>query len=84
MSIVCGFHSKFIVSWWELFQSICCVLCAGLLVNGSNGTLSCYDIDKEFIECADPTGCGLGPDAMAWDYQVYKYLDLHTRLAKRL
>lgn len=43
---------------------------AGLLYNGTKGTLSCYDIDKEFIECADPTGCGLGLDSLSWDYQA--------------
>ena len=33
-------------------------------------SLKCFDIMKEFIECADPTGCGLGNDAKAWNYQV--------------
>ena len=33
-------------------------------------SLSCFDPASEFIECADQTGCGLGPDGTAWDYQV--------------
>ena len=42
----------------------------GLVYNGTNGTLSCFDPDTEYVECGDPTGCGLGSDSRAWDYQV--------------
>ena len=41
-----------------------------LVYNGTNGALTCLDPDTEYIESADPTGCGLGPDSLAWDYQV--------------
>jgi dipeptidyl-peptidase II len=33
-------------------------------------TQTCFDIDTEFIECADQTGCGLDYNSWAWDYQV--------------
>jgi dipeptidyl-peptidase-2 len=40
---------------------------AGLLFNNT-GSLSCYNTTAEFVECADQTGCGLGPAGMSWDY----------------
>ena len=40
---------------------------AGILYND---TSNCFDIYAQFIEWADPTSCGLGNDAKAWDYQV--------------
>ena len=33
-----------------------------LVYNSTNGILTCLDPDTEYIECADPTGCGLGLD----------------------
>ena len=42
---------------------------AALFYNGGNQS-KCSDIHKEYVECADPTGCGTGNDALAWDYQV--------------
>lgn len=55
---------------------------AGLFYNGSSmmgikrevKSLQCFDILKEFVECADPTGCGLGDAAISWNYQVCKLL----------
>jgi dipeptidyl-peptidase II len=41
---------------------------AGILYNDTTST--CFDIYAQFIECADPTSCGLGNDAKAWDYQA--------------
>lgn len=40
---------------------------AGILYND---TSSCFDIYALFIDCADPTSCGLGNDAKSWDYQA--------------
>ncbi|XP_022094668.1 dipeptidyl peptidase 2-like [Acanthaster planci] len=41
-----------------------------LFYNGTDGKLKCMDPDLEYIECADPTGCGLGNNAKAWDWQA--------------
>ncbi|XP_038064051.1 dipeptidyl peptidase 2-like [Patiria miniata] len=43
---------------------------AFLFYNGTQGKLKCMDINTEFVECADPTGCGLGDNAKAWDWQA--------------
>jgi len=42
---------------------------AGLFYNGTTGTLACFNITDEYVECADQTGCGLNSDGQAWDYQ---------------
>lgn len=62
---------------------------AGILNNGTwnngqgTGTLTCFDPFAEFIQCADQTGCGLGPDATAWDIQVcseFSYFPITTNI----
>lgn len=49
---------------------------AGVFYNAT--ALPCFDIFTQYVECADPTGCGLGNDNLAWDYQVTTVFIVHA------
>lgn len=43
------------------------------IVYNSTGEQTCFDLYSLYVECADPTGCGLGFNSYAWDYQVLNF-----------
>ncbi|XP_062874125.1 dipeptidyl peptidase 2 [Trichomycterus rosablanca] len=47
------------------------------IVYNSTGQQGCYDVYSLYVECADPTGCGLGFNSYAWDYQSCTEVEMY-------
>ncbi|RUS69347.1 hypothetical protein EGW08_022893 [Elysia chlorotica] len=60
------FHIKSMATLCTIFYFF---LLLGTFYN-STGSEKCFNVSEEFYYCADPTGCGNGPDAIAWNYQA--------------
>lgn len=56
-------------NWHVVICCWCNAKSTGIVYN-STGDLTCFDLYTLYVECADPTGCGLGFNSLAWDYQV--------------
>uniref|UniRef100_A0A671S4Q6 Dipeptidyl-peptidase 7 n=1 Tax=Sinocyclocheilus anshuiensis TaxID=1608454 RepID=A0A671S4Q6_9TELE len=72
-----GSMPAFPVKVLDLSLASAFILCrpTGMVYN-STGQLTCYDLYSLYVECADPTGCGLGFDSYAWDYQACTEIEM--------
>uniref|UniRef100_A0A8C1JK60 Dipeptidyl-peptidase 7 n=1 Tax=Cyprinus carpio TaxID=7962 RepID=A0A8C1JK60_CYPCA len=72
-----GSMPAFPVKVLDMSLSSALILCrpTGIVYN-STGQLPCYDLCGLYVECADPTGCGLGFDSYAWDYQACTEIEM--------
>lgn len=79
VNILVTVQKKFVAKWKQVNtrwgSHVCSVTDAfqpaGIVYN-STGLLTCFDLYSLYVQCADPTGCGLGFNSLAWDYQVHQ------------